>query len=80
MTQIAERKDKAMNLERATNDYIGFPQEPDEDLTTFERRNAFKAGAEWSKQKAVEWINKYWYNQWKVSLNDIEKFKKAMEE
>lgn len=69
-----------MNLEQAANDHIGFPQEPDEDLTTFERRKAFRAGVEYVIQRAVEWINKYWYNQWKVSLNDIEKFKKAMEE
>ena len=39
---------KTMNkaLEQAANDYIDFPQEPEEDLTTFERRKAFKAGAD----------------------------------
>lgn len=34
-------------IEKATDEYIGFEPEVDEDLSTSQRRTAFKDGAEW---------------------------------
>ena len=42
-------------IEKAANDYIGFPQEIDEGVGTTMRRKAFRDGAEWR-------IESVWHN------------------
>lgn len=68
------REDK---IRIATNEYIGYPHEIDEDIAVSLRRASFADGANWQYhqfiEKACEWLED-------CAVVDIEEFKKAMEE
>lgn len=45
------REPVSENLEEAVNAYIGYAPEVDESSSTYGKRQAFKAGAQWQKEK-----------------------------
>lgn len=78
----------------ATNEYIGYPHEVDEDIVVSLRRTAFADGANWQYQelinKACKYFNEVDMSYFNILEDDgnsyfnyqkfIERFKKAMEE
>lgn len=68
------REDK---LKIATNEYIGYPHEVDEDIAVSLRRAAFTDGANWQYQELIKKDCKWLED---CAIVDIEEFKKAMEE
>ena len=46
------------DLEEAVNAYIGHPQEVDECSSVYGKRQAFKAGAQWERDKLIGWLKR----------------------
>jgi len=59
------------DLEEAVNAYIGYAPEVDESSSTYGKRLAFKAGAQWQKQKDSMSINKDFEEVVKSLWNEI---------
>lgn len=59
------------DLEEAVNAYIGYAPEVDESSSTYGKRQAFKAGAKWQKQKDSMSINKDFEEVVKKLWNEI---------
>lgn len=49
-----EEEPVSEDLEEAVNAYIGYAPEVDESSSTYGKRQAFKAGAEWQKQQMMK--------------------------